>query len=110
MQGATFNGCLFFRANLQSAMAQGAKFINCYLKEADLSGVDFTSAKLINSSFQRANLQRVQFGYSGMILYPGVGNIQQYYTNIEGSDFDGADLRESKLIQNIERLQTCRNR
>lgn len=97
MQGATFDGCNFVQANLQEVFAQGARFINCVLSQADLSDANLTSAILLKSSFRQANLQRVKIGFDGMILYPGAGNYKQYYTQIEGSDFDGADLRDAQI-------------
>ena len=97
MQGATFDGCNFIQANLRNINALGARFTNCILFGADLTEANLLSANLTNSSFQDANMQGASLSFGGVIIYPGMGNPKQYYTQITGVDFDGADFTNINL-------------
>lgn len=108
MQMAVFEGCNFIKANLRNVYAVSARLTNCIFYEADLFQANLLGADLTDSSFQNANLQEAHLGQPPLMIYPGIGNPDQYYTRIEGTSFKGADFRNinlDKIYQDAPNLQ-----
>lgn len=97
MQMAVFDGCNFIQANLHKVYAEFSHFTSCILIEADLSDADLLGANLANSSFHKANFQGAHLGKPALMLFPGLGNPERYFTKIDGASFDGADFRDIYL-------------
>nr|WP_322666439.1 pentapeptide repeat-containing protein [Dendronalium sp. ChiSLP03b]MDZ8209117.1 pentapeptide repeat-containing protein [Dendronalium sp. ChiSLP03b] len=97
MQMAVFEGCNFIEANLDHVIATHAKLTNCIFYKASIKSSDLLAADLTNSDFNQANLQDAYIGQPMLIVFPGLGNAEQYRTCIEGASFKGADFQNIHL-------------
>jgi uncharacterized protein YjbI with pentapeptide repeats len=97
MDMAVFEGCNFIRANLRQIRAEFARLTKCNFWEANMEEADLLSANLTNSCFDGVNFQNAKIGLAPMIVVPGLGNPDQYYTCINGASFRNADMRGINL-------------
>jgi uncharacterized protein YjbI with pentapeptide repeats len=93
MDMAVFEGCNFIKANLRQVRAEFARLTKCNFYEANMEEADLLSANLANSCFDGVNLRNAKIGLAPMIIVPGLGNPDQYYTSINGASFRKADIR-----------------
>lgn len=112
LSGADFTGATLDRANLCGALLGGARFHEARLRGADLShadleGADFTSADLVGANLARARISRAAFidtqvrgislqgveGFERSRWHETGRSLISYRKNLNGIDFEGADLR-----------------
>lgn len=92
MDMAVFEGCNFIRTDLREITAVFARLSKCIFYNANMEGANLLSANLTYSCFDGANLQNAKIGLSPMIIVPGLGNPDQYYTCIKGASFKNTDI------------------
>jgi uncharacterized protein YjbI with pentapeptide repeats len=92
MDMAVFEGCNFIGANLRQIRAVFARLTKCIFYKANMEEANLLSANLANSCFDEVNLKNAKIGLAPMIVVPGLGNPDQYYTCIKGASFKNADI------------------